>query len=687
VATSHLSVLVGRVLAGRYRLVAPLGTGASARVYLADDVQLQRRVAVKVLHEGMADDPGFLKRFGAEALAAAALNHPNIMHVYDSGTDAGLPYLVCEYLGGGSLQAMLAAGHRLSPSQALVVGLEVARGLDYAHHQGLVHRDIKPGNLLFGEDGRLRIADFGLARAIAEAAWTEPQGMLVGTVRYAAPEQARGRSVDGRADVYSLAVVLIEAVTGVAPFQADTATATLMARCETDLPVPEAMGRLRPVLERAGRLDPTDRADAGELELGFLAAAEDMDRPDPLPLVGALDPEAASAAADLTNLDLEALVESAAEPDRPTNGERPVVVPDDLTVVMPLAGGEDAAPSSASSSTGSIVDIPLDSDPAPLDPSKPSDVAAVPPAPPGGPTPARRRRWARPVGVLAAFVVLAAAAVGGWLVFHTPSAPVPKVVGLNYREARERLVGKGWTVTTELQRRDGTKVDEVIGQRPRTGTDLERGRRVTLQVSRGNTLVVLPPLVNVPEQQALDALGKAGLEVDPDIARPNDEQVPAGTVISARTRPRVDASDQLPKGSVVTLTVSAGPAPRSVPDGLVGQSYDAGVQALAAVQLKAEKVEAYSDQPVGQVLSAAPAAGEKVRRDSTVRLTVSKGPEPKPIPNVVGMTVFEASEALAARGFAVSGVQGSTLRSVRATDPPAGGAHPPGTAVQLITHR
>jgi serine/threonine-protein kinase len=671
VATSHLSVLVGRVLAGRYRLVAPLGTGASARVYLADDIQLQRRVAVKVLHEGMAEDPGFLKRFGAEALAAAALNHPNVMHVYDSGTDAGLPYLVCEYLGGGSLQAMLAAGHRLSPSQALVVGLEVARGLDYAHHQGLVHRDIKPGNLLFGEDGRLRIADFGLARAIAEAAWTEPQGMLVGTVRYAAPEQARGRSVDGRADVYSLAVVLIEAVTGVAPFQADTTTATLMARCESDLPVPPAMGRLRAVLERAGRLDPEDRADAGELELGFLAAAEDMDRPDPLPLVGALGPDAAAAAADLTNLDLEALVESAAEPDRPANGERLVVLPDDLTVVMPL-GGDDLA-----------------DDPDDEDADEPPAVAAAPrdPAALGDPTAAGRRRWTRPLGALAVLVVLAGAAIGGWLLFHTPSAPVPKVVGLSYSQARDRLSGKGWTVTTELQRRDGTKVDEVIGQRPRTGTDLEQGKRVTLQVSRGNTLVVLPRLVNVPEQQALDALEQAGLEVDPDIARPNDEQVPEGTVTSARTRPRVDASNQLPKGSVVTLTVSAGPAPRAVPAGLVGQSYEASTQALAAVQLKAEKVDSYSDQPVGQVLSAEPTEGAKVPRDSTVRLTVSKGPEPKPIPNVVGMTVFEASEALAAQGFGVSGVQGSTLRSVRATDPPAGGAHPPGTAVQLITHR
>ncbi|HJR24011.1 MAG TPA: protein kinase, partial [Acidimicrobiales bacterium] len=194
---------IGRVLSGRYRLIAPVGTGASAQVFLADDVRLKRRVAVKVLHEALAEDESFLRRFRAEAQAAAALNHPNILAVYDWGDDDGTPYLVTEYLGGGSLRTMLDRGTRLSPSQALLVGLQATRALDYAHRRGFVHRDVKPANLLFGEDGRLRIADFGLARALAEAAWTEPQGAVLGTARYASPEQAQGEAVDGRADVYS----------------------------------------------------------------------------------------------------------------------------------------------------------------------------------------------------------------------------------------------------------------------------------------------------------------------------------------------------------------------------------------------------------------------------------------------------------------------------------------------------
>ena len=197
-ATSRIAEHVGRVLGDRYRLIRPVGTGASAHVYVAEDVTLRRRVAVKLLHPALADDEAFLKRFQAEARVVAALRHANIVRVYDWGEDAGAPYLVMELLEGGSLRSLLDAGHRLTPSQAAVVGADVARGLDYAHRRGLVHRDIKPANLLFDEEGRVCIADFGVARALAEATWTEPAGAVLGTARYAAPEQVRGRAWTGR---------------------------------------------------------------------------------------------------------------------------------------------------------------------------------------------------------------------------------------------------------------------------------------------------------------------------------------------------------------------------------------------------------------------------------------------------------------------------------------------------------
>ena len=245
--STRLDDEVGRVVSGRYRLVAPLGSGSSAQVFLADDVNLGRQVAVKMLQPALADDDRFLRRFRTEAQTVAAISHPNVVVIHDWGED-DVPYLVSEYLAGGSLRAMIDAasagdGPLLTPSQALLVGLDVCRGLAYAHNAGLVHRDLKPANLLFDVEGRLRIADFGLARAIAEAAVTEPEGAVMGTARYAAPEQARGERLDGKADIYSLAVLLVEAVTGVAPFASDTTLGTLMARVDKDLEVPAELAR------------------------------------------------------------------------------------------------------------------------------------------------------------------------------------------------------------------------------------------------------------------------------------------------------------------------------------------------------------------------------------------------------------------------------------------------------------
>ncbi len=276
---------VGRVLGGRYRLVALIGSGSSARVYLADDVSLGRRVAVKALRAGLTGDYRFLRRFRAEAKAAAQLGHPNILAVYDWGEDGAAAYLVTEVLLGGSLRNMIDASPQLSSSQGLLVALQVAQALSYAHELGWVHRDVKPANLMFGKDGRLRIADFGIARALAEATWTEPEGVLVGTARYAAPEQATAKSVDGKADVYSLALTVVEAVTGRVPLLGETALAKLMLRHDRDLAGLEDLGALGAVLMDAGRADPTARPTATELIDRLLRAARNLPRPGRLPLV------------------------------------------------------------------------------------------------------------------------------------------------------------------------------------------------------------------------------------------------------------------------------------------------------------------------------------------------------------------------------------------------------------------
>src|SRR5256714_293636 len=254
-ALSGLTDLAGRVLADRYRLLAAIGSGGSGRVYVADDVRLRRRVAVKVLHAALAGDSGFLRRFRAEAQVAASLHHPNVMAVYDWGDD-DVPFMVLELLRGGSLRGLLDSGARLTPAQAARVGQQVTGALEYAHARGLVHRDIKPANLLFDEHGIMRVADFGLARALAEASWTEPAGALLGTARYASPEQATGSPLGARADLYALALVLVESVTGRVPFASDTPVGTLMARTQGGISAPAELGPLAAGRGGAGQVGP-----------------------------------------------------------------------------------------------------------------------------------------------------------------------------------------------------------------------------------------------------------------------------------------------------------------------------------------------------------------------------------------------------------------------------------------------
>ena len=269
------SDLPGRVLAGRYLLHGAIGTGASGRVYVADDQRLRRRVAVKVLHAALADDAAFLRRFRAEAQLAASLHHPNIVTVYDWGED-DVPFMVLELLEGGSLRSMLDQNTLLTVAQAARVGRDVASALEYAHARDVLHRDVKPANLLFDEHGIVRVADFGLARALAEASWTEPAGGMLGTARYASPEQAMGLQLDARSDLYSLALVLVEAVTGRVPFASDTTIGMLTARTQKALRAPDELGPLGAVIDRVGGLDPDDRyPDAGTMRQALADVGDD----------------------------------------------------------------------------------------------------------------------------------------------------------------------------------------------------------------------------------------------------------------------------------------------------------------------------------------------------------------------------------------------------------------------------
>lgn len=653
---------IGRVLGARYRLIAPVGAGASATVYQADDVQLRRPVAVKLLHPSLASDHSFLKRFRAEAQQAAALSHPNIMAVFDWGEDQGFPYLVLEYLAGGSLRAMIERGRLLTPSQAVIVALDGARGLDYAHKRGVVHRDIKPANLLFSEDGRLRIGDFGLARAINEASWTEPDGMMLGTARYASPEQATGKPLTGKTDVYSLTLSMVEAVTGVVPFSGDTTVATLMNRLGKLMPVSAELGPLAPVMERSGRPDPDERSDAGELARALLQAAERLPRPAALPLVitaarvrddTAVAPVAAGAGRSVFTLEPapEVGTHSAAQPAP----KSPVLTPAGIgNDDWPEPGNVASKPA-----TGGISEPDGWSDVSPY-------VTARRP---------KRRKLGRGALVGIALLVLALIVGAGAVLVRGGSIKayaVTSMVGLQRGEAENLVNPYEWAIVVREEKSDQYPTPgQVIRHEPNAGT-LKQGGEIILWVSTGPTLSALPDLVGKPKDDAIKRLD--ALQLLPNVlGETHDEVVPSGSVIAWNANGQnLQPGVEVPKGTTVNLLVSSGSAPRQVPE-IRSMNFEDARAKVESVQLKAARQDdIFSDRwPVGIVARIEPGVGTELPRDSEVKISISKGQDLVEVPNIYGASQAKASELLAAVGL--NGVvEGPINRPVLAMDPPPG---------------
>ncbi len=611
--------LVGRVLAGRYRLLGSIGAGAGGSVYAADDVRLRRRVAVKVLHAGLSDDAGFLRRFRTEAQLAASLHHPNVMAVYDWGEDDGIPFMVLELLEGGSLRGMLDAGIRLTPSQAAHVGRQVAAALEYAHGRGLVHRDIKPANLLFDEHGIVRVADFGLARALAEASWTEPAGTVLGTARYASPEQGSASRLDGRADLYALSLVLVESVTGAVPLVADSPLGTLSLRTQEPIAAPARLGALGAVIERAGQVDPDHRyPDAPTMAAALDDVIRVLPPPGPLTLAG--------------------LGETVPDP-HPT---QVVSRTSEAVFDQDQSGAKKSVPVATRAVTS---------------PDRPRNVAPF---------------------VVGAVLILAIA--GAVFALTRPEAgatvTVPNLKGMTEQAAQNQANRSRLLVRFSHRTADDPK-GTVMGQHPEAGFFLGRGGTVNLVISNGPKPVALPAVAGVPAAQAQNALVQAQFVPVPE--HRYDETVPNGAAIG--TTP----SGKAPPDTKVTLTISDGPAPVTVPN-VAGKTYDDAAAVLQAGKLVPQRTDAYSDTvPAGKVIRTDPAAGTKAPRDSGVAVVVSKGTSVILVPNVTGKTIDAATAIAQASGLTVT-VQGAYTpgKPVKAQSPAKGLPYRRGMALTLI---
>lgn len=638
------------MLGGRYRLNALIGGGASAEVFAAEDVVLARQVAVKILHPALAADPAFLRRFQAEAQVAAALRHINVLAVHDWGYDDGTPFLVTELLEGGSLKGLLDQGFRATPAQALQLGLEACRGLDHAHRRGLVHRDVKPANLLLDAEGRLCVADFGLARAIAEAAATEPLGVVLGTARYASPEQVEGRPVDGRSDVYSLALVLVEAITGEVPFAAETSAATLLARLERPLEPPPEVGPLAEALAAAGRTDHDGRSDAATFGRMLKGAAPGLDPPAPLPVIRIVGPAAAPAPSQ-----------------------------DDLTVDVapvgpwPYDGAGEGGDGDDPEATVNVAPSPV----APRAPPPPAREDAVEAVETEAPAPRKRRRGR--LVLLLVLLLLVGGLAAGAVVLQPwrPTVDVPQIVGLSRDEAAARLRGEDLSLrVADRLPSETVEAGDVVSSKPQRQ---RQGRAVTVTLSSGPEERVLPAAAGRPAKEVSKEL--SGLGLVPTLGPIDSETVAIDTVISLDPA----AGSRVPRGAAVTITVSAGPPARPIPD-VRGKSLDDSIATLQAAGLKATAVEVFDDKVArGAVVTTNPAAGIEVRPGLAVAVNVSKGPDLVAVPALAGRTPASAEQALRAAGLVASATFGPPTGQVFSSEPATGARIRRGSAVALYT--
>ena len=636
--------LINTLFDGRYRILRKLGAGGMANVYLAEDEDLGRRVAIKILNDRYANDDLFIERFRREAKSAASLSHPNIVSIYDRGEAEGTYYIAMEVIEGRSLKELIITRGALPIDTAIGHAKQLLEALRFAHRHGIIHRDIKPHNVLVSADQhvkanepRLKVTDFGIARHGASQ-MTEA-GSIMGTAQYLSPEQARGAPVTAASDLYSAGVVLYEMLTGKVPFSGDSAIEIAMKHVN-ELPTPpsklrsEISPELDQIVLRSLAKEPEERYQTAE---EFI---EDLERVE-------------------AGLPISRATATAA-----------------TALLVPLGMG-DATEVLGSESPTRVA--------APVTPRRPP---TYPPAEPYDEPPRKRRRW---VPWLLVLLLLAAAAFAGWWVYNeiqdqleaSEPVAVPLVEGLRQERAVDIIERAGLQAEVEEQPSTEVETGIVIEQSPQEGTRISRGDPVTIVVSTGPRMVAVPRVVGLTYEEAVDVLEDAGLEVRRQNVFSNRRD--PGVVASQQPRPGTEVEE----GTEVVVRVSQGVEQVAVPD-VLGQSEQSARQELEQAGFQVQVAEAPdNDTPEGLVSAQSPDPGIQADRGSTVQITISTGPEQVTVPDVVGEDEETATQALEDAGFTVS-VQNVPVLDpdedgiVQAQDPEGGAQADPGSQVTIL---
>ena len=640
--------LVGRVLDGRYRITARIARGGMASVYEAVDTRLDRVCAVKVMHPGLGDGADFAARFVREARAAAKLSHPHVVSVFDQGDDHGTVFLAMEYIPGHTLRDVIRKEAPIAPLRAVTLLEPVLSALAAAHRAGLIHRDIKPENVLMADDGRIKVADFGLAKAVsADTQHTATGGVLIGTVSYLAPELVVDGRADARADVYAAGVVLYEMLTGHKPHEGESPIQVAYKHVHEDVPAPGAEIRDLPAYVDA-----------------LVARATARDR--------SLRPADAGVFLHQLHMVRQALEDGVVEDPELYADLMPMLASSTSEIDLPTYDDEVVA--------ATMVRSPLVSD----------HTAAIPPLAPGAQVvrPAavvRRPRRRRPRGpVLFVAALLVAALVGGlaWWFGDGRYTLTPSVLGLTQAAAEQKLQAAGLEASVSQHAYSETVPSgRVIETDPSPSEKVLDGGTVSMVISLGKERYDVPSLRGKTVDEAQDAILASHLSFGKSIPRYSDT-VAEGTVLGSDPKPGTSVKPQ----TAVDIFVSRGPKPIGIED-FTGRDAKEAEKALKKLGFKVEKTEEFSDTVAeGLVISQTPNTGNGVK-DDVIQLVVSKGPELVQIPdNIVASGRDAAQQELEALGFHVEVLESDGylgLGYVYSVSPGEGEMVPAGSTVTL----